>query len=565
MRTPKETVVWYSLPFIAAMALIWVLYKDMFHDWWGLWTEPGSFYAHAVFVPFFVGIMVYRNREKLAAAPWKPSWTGLLLLLPAMALLLLAKRADVTVVKSITFVMLLLAASLLLAGPAKTRVLLFPLVFIVAMIPLFPDQLINVIAFPIQLKSTQMATAMLNLMTLHAVREGTLIQMDSYKMAVEGACSGFKTLISLLTFAAAFAYIVEGALWKRWTLFLTTIPLSLFINSLRITFIGVVGELFSTKAAQGFHDYSGFIVLILAFLFLFNFARLLRCQSFLGVPLDDEPEARKDEKPEAGEPAPAAEAPPGSATPWWRPILEWRPTGSQLRRALPFILAFDLVFLATYAAQGMYKAKVEPEPPIATSQVPMALSANGVSWTADSNPFQDRLTASIQDQLNPRRVINRTYAGTDGSHLELFITAGNGRWTFHDPHNCSLGSDATLQDVGILDIPTKRGTLKILEARYKRAGSPDEFEMMFCYVVEGGVLQRTEQVHKALVWQTFFGDAGKPSYFLRFTQSVSGRDEEKRQQLIRFIGAMWEQISPVLQGEVKAIPEPPPVPIGERN
>src|SRR5437660_1715899 len=133
-----------ALPFVSALVLILLLFQGTFWWWWHEWTYPGRFYAHAVFVPFFVAVMVWRNRE------------------------------------------------------------------------------------------------------------------------------------SLLTFSAAFAYLVEGALWKRWTLFLTTIPLSLFINALRITFIGIVGELFSTKAAETFHDYSGFIVLTLAFLFLFNFARMLQ-------------------------------------------------------------------------------------------------------------------------------------------------------------------------------------------------------------------------------------------------------------------------------------------------
>src|SRR5262249_33822933 len=160
---------------------------------------------------------------------------------------------------------------------------------------------------------TQIATLLLNLLTLHAAREGTMIQMDSYKMAVEGACSGFKTLISLLTFSAAFAYLVEGAVWKRWALFLLTAPLRLLINALRITFIGIVGELISTKAAQTFHDWSGFIVLILAFTILFNLARLLNCESFLGIPLEDEDPKKKTD----AEAVPTEDAPAGPEMPWW--------------------------------------------------------------------------------------------------------------------------------------------------------------------------------------------------------------------------------------------------------
>jgi exosortase len=571
-----EKTVWQGVAAIVAFALMILLYKDTFVDWWLLWIEPGSFYAHAAFVPFFVALMIWRNREKLAAARWKPSWTGLLLIIPAMVFLIMGKQAGVTVVKSLSFLGFLLGASLLFLGTARTRILLFPMLFIVAMIPLFPDQLINVIAFPIQLKSTQIATSLLNVLQLPAVREGTMIQMENYKMAVEGACSGFKTLVSLLTFAAAFAYLVEGALWKRWLLFLITGPLSLLINGLRITFIGIVGQLFSAKAAATFHDYSGFIVLLLAFTVLFNLARLLRCESFLGVPLDDEP--AKDGK--AGEPvAPAAgpperagsftnqtedNAPAGSEPVWWQEVLTWRPTGYQLRRALPYVLAVNLVMLTTLAVQGRVLVKRPPEFPIATFQVPMTLNANGVTWSANTkDPMVDKLSPSIQDQLKPTRVINRDYTGSDGAQVSLFVTAGNARWTFHDPHNCSLGSAAILNDVGILDVPTSHGTLKVLECRFQDGVKSPEYELMYFYVVKGDVLQRTEQVHKRLVLQTFLGDDGKPSYFLRFTQRTAGTDETRRDQLKRFVAAMWDQISPVMEGQVAAQKEAPPTPAPE--
>jgi exosortase len=556
---PRSPLPLFGLAALAALGLIGVLYAGMFKDWWGLWTEPGSYYAHAVFVPFFVAIMIWRKREELARAPWQPSWLGALLLLPAMALLILGKRADVTVIQSFSFVLLLLGSVLLIAGVRKTRILLFPLLFLITMIPLFPDQLINVIAFPIQMKSTQIATFFLNALSLHAVREGTMIQMDSYKMAVEGACSGFKTLVSLLTFSAAFAYLVEGAAWKRWVLFLSQAPLSLLYNSLRITFIGIVGELISTKAALTFHDWSGFIVLIMAFTVLFYMAQLLRCDSFLGIPFnDDTPGTSTPSQTEASREVPKpAEAGPA----WWQEIREWRPTNGQLRRTLPFVLLIGLMLLSTLGAQGLFVKKVTQQPPIATAQVPLTLAAGGYTWQADtSDRLLDKLTPDIQEQLNPTRVINRDYTGTDGGLIQFFVTAGNARWTFHDPHNCSLGSAATLQDIGVTEIPTARGPLRVLEAHFVTANNKEPTLMMFCYVVPGGILQRTEQVHKQLVLQTFLGDEGKPSYFLRFMQRTPGVTEEKRQQLIRFIAAMWEQVGPVMQGEQPASYEPPPVP-----
>ncbi len=555
-RLPK---IWFALPFVAALALIGLLYWGTFSWWWVEWTMPGSFYAHSVFVPFFVAVMVYRNRERLAAARWQPSWFGLPLVALAMVVLLVAQRSGVTVIQSLSFVLLLFGSALLLLGVARSRILLFPLLFVMMMMPLVPDQLINGIAFPIQITSAKIATSLLNLITLHSVREGTMIQMENYKMAVELPCSGFKTLVSLLTFSAAFAYLVEGALWKRWLLFLMTAPLSLFINAMRITFIGIVGELVSARAAATFHDWSGFISLIIAFLFLFNFARLIRCERFLGIPLNEEEEKRDQE---------AAKAPPAEAAPaapaWWQPILAWRPDGGKMRRVTPYILAINAVLLATLAVQSIALKPVKPLPPIATVQVPREFAVDGVTWKVNArDPLLDRLPKSIQEVLNPTRVINRDYNGSDGGMIQVFITAGNGRKVFHDPHTCSLGSDAILQDIGVIPIATSKGVVSVQESHYKRTGSNDEYEVMFCYVVEGKVVQSTTGVRNSMIMQTLLGDSGKPSYFFRITQRVAGTSEARRQQMTQFIQGMWEQVGPVLKGEAPAIDEAAPVPVTE--
>ena len=551
----------FGLPFLVAIGLVFALYWSTFSWWWTEWTAPGSFYAHAVFVPFFVGVMVLRNRERLTPATWRPTWLGAPLLVVSMIFLMLAQRGDVTVIKSLSFILLMLGTSLMLLGKAWTRVLLFPLCFVVMMMPLIPDQLINQIAFPIQMLSATLATKLLNLLTLTSHQQGTMIQMENYRMAVELPCSGFKTLISLLTFCAAFAYLVEGAIWKRWTLFLTTIPLSLFINALRITMIGIVGELISSKAASIFHDWSGFIVLILAFLFLFNFARLLRCERFLGVPLNDDLPSDKTPPtaPDAAkEPAPSEIV---TETPWWKQLLDWRPTGEQVRRVVPFAVGINLILLTALSVQGWAAKPPTPKPPIATTQVPMAIAQGGTTYTAQQNEGVDKLPKEIQEALSPTRIINRNYDSPDGTHVELFMTAGNGRKVFHDPHTCFLGSSAQLRDIGVVDIPTQHGTLHVQESRFRYQGMPDEYEMMFFYVVETKIVQRTEQVRNSMITQMLLGDSGQPSYFVRITQRMPGTDEVQRQQLVKFITGLWNEVGPILQGQQPAVFEAPPKPI----
>ncbi len=555
------------LSILAALALGYVLYQDTFAIWWWVWTGTGNFYAHAVFVPFFVGVMIWRMKDRLLAAPWKHAWSGSILIAVAMVMMLIARDSEIKIIQSVSFVLTMFGVVMLLCGGKRTKLMLFPLFFVLTMIPIVPDQIINIIAFPIQLLSTRAAVMLLNLLQLHAVRHGTEITTDNYQMAVEGACSGFRTLLSLLTFSAAFAYLVKAELWKKWALFLSSAPLSLIVNSLRITFIGVVGELISKQAAATFHDYSGFLVLILAFLFLFNFARVLKCEDLLGIPLQDPPLLLPSAKVDAGPPPSLLEDIQGGLKVfggWCKTAIAWRPDPLVLSRILPYILVIDGLFGTAWAMQGRVFKKAPPEFPIATTQVPFTMNVDSTTFKAEetpSTPIFDKLPKNIQDQLKPTRLINRDYKGSDGSLVNFFMTAGNARWTFHDPHNCSLGSDAVLNDVGILTIPTKKGPVKVLESRFQKNGTKEQYEMMYFYVVDGVQLQTTQEIHKSLLFQTILGTSNHPSYFLRFDQRVAGTDEEKRQQLIKFITATWESISPVILNKAHAIAEPPPAPL----
>lgn len=568
---PSNRNLVYWLPFVAALGLLAVLYRETFLWWYREWTYPGSFYAHAVFVPFFVAVMVWRNREKLQAANWKPSWVGMPLIGAAMFMLLFAQRSDISVIKSISFVLLMVGGALTLFGTRWTRTLLFPLFFLIMMMPLIPDQLINGIAFPIQMASASFATKLLNLFQLHSTQQGTVIQMESYRMSVELPCSGFKTLVSLVTFSAAFAYLVEAANWKRWTLFLTTIPLSLFINALRITLIGMVGELVSSAAAAKFHDYSGFIVLILAFVFLFNFARILQCDRFLGVPLSDKAEKEDDERTKAEDDLRQQLESEGQTVRvrnaeqhWTKELLSLRPESDQMRRVQPFIIALCLIFVGTVAVRGSVFQPIPPGDPIGTAQVPTEFQAGGVTWKAETTARDyDKLPKDVQENLHPSRVINRMYRSNKGGQIQVFVTAGNGRKTFHDPHTCALGSNAQVVDIKTVDVPTSYGTVRVQESHYRYTDSPDEQLLMFFYVVEDKVLQKTEQIRNAMILQTVLGDSGIPSYFVRVTQPMPGVDDARMKETTDFIAALWDKIGPVMTGKEKALPEPPPTPMDE--
>ncbi len=142
--------------------------------------------------------------------------------------------------------------------------LLFPLLFFWLMAPL-PGPLLNDATLHAQMTSTVLADKILHLMTFSTHLDGKVIHMEDYSLFVDVPCSGFKLLLALLTFSAAFAYLVDGKPARRLALFLFSLPLSLAVNSVRIALIGVVGECVGPDAAHVFHDWSGMITLVARF------------------------------------------------------------------------------------------------------------------------------------------------------------------------------------------------------------------------------------------------------------------------------------------------------------
>jgi hypothetical protein len=225
----------------------------------------------------------------------------------------------------------------------------------------------------------------------------------------------------------------------------------------------------------------------------------------------------------------------------------------------------NLLLLLTLWVQMALIRPVVSQPTIGRKQVPKEFVGrygdSTLTFTEIDSPINDQLTPEIQEILSPTRVISRYYRGSDGSTLELIITAGNGRHTFHDPHMCMLGSDALLLDIGLVTIPCTKDNVRVLETQFRKTNTP-ETEMMMCYVVDGKLVQRTEEVRNRIALQTLFGDNGKPSYSFRVTQTSPGTDPSRRKPMLAFISGMWEQIGPILRGQQKGDPsEPPPTPI----
>ena len=266
------------------VALFLILAKSLLVFWHWEYTKPESYYEHALLIPVFVAVMIWHRRDALREAPKKTNFAALSLFVPALMLLIYAQKVQMEAIMSWSFLLAITSGVWFLFGTQFLKAASFPLFFLWLMAPL-PGPVLNDATQGMQSASTLTATAMLKLIGLHPVQMGNVVQMDNYTMNVDVPCSGFKLLLRLLTFAAAFAYLTDTTLFKRWSLFVISIPLSLFINSLRIMLIGVVGECMGASAAHTFHDWSGIFTTVLCMALLFGIAKVLGCRSFAGQPI----------------------------------------------------------------------------------------------------------------------------------------------------------------------------------------------------------------------------------------------------------------------------------------
>lgn len=269
------------LPFAGAVVLLGLLTRQTLSGWYGAYVAPDSYYAHAPVIPFLMALMFWARRETLRALPKVPCLAALALFVPALALYVFAGQNYAQALMSLSFLLVVWSGVWLALGTRFVRTFWAPLALLALMAPL-PGPLLNDSTLRIQMASTSFANVLLRGMSFHTVLHGNVIEMDSFPLWVDVACSGFKLLLSMLTFSGAFAYLVDGTRARRLTLFLISIPLSVLINSVRITLIGVVGECDGAPAAHVFHDWSGIVTLILGFTALFSLARVFGCRTFAG-------------------------------------------------------------------------------------------------------------------------------------------------------------------------------------------------------------------------------------------------------------------------------------------
>jgi exosortase len=267
----NKQFIWPGVFIMLTFIIYAPILKQLIIQWW---SDPD--YGHGFLVPLISGYVLRHQRSRWLNVEIKPSNFGFLVMLGGIVLLLGGSLGAELFTSRFSLLVLLAGMVLFLAGWKTLRAVSFPLGFLVLMIPI-PVIIYNQITFPLQLFASRVATSWLELLQVPVLRDGNVLILPNYSLEVVEACSGVRSLMTLITLAIAYGYLIESRRWVRYALAFLMIPIAIVSNAFRITGTGVLTYRFGPVAAEGFfHEFSGWIIFLVALVLMFICHLILR-------------------------------------------------------------------------------------------------------------------------------------------------------------------------------------------------------------------------------------------------------------------------------------------------
>ena len=249
----------------AVVAILIALYAPVFPVWLDdLWHDPN--YSHVFIVPIISGFVIWQRWRVLATVPIHGSWRGVLLILAGVAALIAGDIGAENFLMRSSLIAVLAGLILFHFGPAMLRALAFPLSFFLFMVPM-PAIFFYATTARLQNIAAESGAWALDLLGVPILLDGNVIHLSRITLGVTEACSGIRSLITLMALGVAWAYLMLPRFWMQVVLVASVLPITILSNAGRIVMTGLVGRWFGIEYAEGFFHYvSGWLVFVLALL-----------------------------------------------------------------------------------------------------------------------------------------------------------------------------------------------------------------------------------------------------------------------------------------------------------
>jgi len=263
---------WKTFILLSLVAWLYVPVLLRLVEQW--WSDPN--FSHGFFVPAFSLFLVWRDRARLLSLEPRPSPWGLPVLMAAMSLLAVGILGAEIFLPRASLLVLIAGLVIFFLGWEHFRALLLPWLFLILMIPI-PVILFEQITFPLQLLASKGAAALLPLANVPVLREGNVIHLPRISLEVAQACSGIRSLLSLVTLTIIYGHFAESRRAIRIVLGLASVPIAVAANSMRIVGTGLLAQYWDPSRAEGFlHVFSGWLMFMISLAALALLHQLLR-------------------------------------------------------------------------------------------------------------------------------------------------------------------------------------------------------------------------------------------------------------------------------------------------
>ncbi len=272
IKITKKSVIWTVAPLVFLfLGLYYQIIFYMVKDWY-----TDSNYSHGFLVPFISAYIIWANREKLSNIEIKSDSFGFLVLFPGLVLYILGITGAEFFTMRFSMVLVMLGIVYCLCGREMVKSVFVPVAFLVCMIPI-PSIVFNIVAFPLKLFAANIATNVIQFLSIPIVRDGNIIYLTDITLEVADACSGIRSLMSMIALGIAYAYLFQKSVIKRVILVIFIVPITIIANVARVTGTGILSHYVGPSAAQGFfHEFAGIVVFLVAFAMFISVAAILR-------------------------------------------------------------------------------------------------------------------------------------------------------------------------------------------------------------------------------------------------------------------------------------------------
>ena len=415
------TRVQWALLGILLLTLL-VTFRNTYGYIWSNWQREE--YSHGFLVPVLSLLLLWQRRRQLQQLSFTGSWAGVLLALVGVCLFFIGSIAAITTVDAYALVIVLAGLALAVLGWRAFRIALPAIALLLLMIPI-PTFFFNSLSSFLQLVSSQIGVAVIRLFGISVFLQGNVIDLGSYQLQVVEACSGLRYLFPLITLGVLLASLIRFPLWIRLMVVVSTVPITILMNSFRIGVIGVLVDRYGIAQAEGFlHDFEGWVIFMACLAVL-----ILEIWALVRLTGDRRP-LRDIIAIDWPEPRPAAAA--------------------VIRRPLPVPLVAAVVAMGLASATALvlpHREDLHPERAY-FSQFPLQIG----EWQGR----RDRIEKQFLDVLQLDDYIMADFAGAASAPVNFYVAyyaSQRGGASAHSPSSCLPGGGWRMSDFGRHEIP----------------------------------------------------------------------------------------------------------------